>query len=324
MKLFILKLSKFILLPVFTLFMIDTLINVYSFDKGLNSSIDVKIAELSIIKDEINIVIAGDSRAERQLIPEIIEKKTGFNTINIAVSNGDLVSTVSEIKKNYSTSNFVFVISASSWQINDGAISPGYLSEKCFQKATIFEKVKLYKNDIVGFTKIYGRLIGEFANAILHVNHKHDGAIIKNKGFLGIEGVFKKMNTKEEIEQYIKSHRHYSNFVNNGIRWRIFNESIKELDNIASTSIIIQPPLSPYAKSFTKNTIIERAEKEYSQKLNTLSFDLKKIIFYDFYSKNEIVMEDSLYYDYYHLNEKGAVLYSQKIGDLLLENMSVK
>jgi hypothetical protein len=323
MKKFILKSSKFILFPVFIFFIIDTLINIYSFDKGLNSLIDAKISKLPIIEGKMNIVIAGDSRAERQLIPEIIEKKTGFNTINIAVSNGEIISTVTAIKKKYSTSNFIFVISASSWQINDGATSPGYLSEKCFQKATIFEKIKLYKNDVVGFTKIYGRLIGEFTSSISYPNYNYDEEIIKNKGFLGIEGVFEEMETKEEIESYIQRHRHYKNFENNGIRWRVFKESIKELDALESTSIIIQPPLSPYGKSFTKNTIIERAEKEYSQKLNNLSFGFEKIIFYDFYSKDELVIKDSLYYDYFHLNKQGAILYSQKIGDILLENIGL-
>ncbi|MDA9317158.1 hypothetical protein N9Q58_04505, partial [Polaribacter sp.] len=159
MKKFILKFSKFILFPVFIFLLTDTIININSSNRTLNSLMDEKISKLPILSGEMNIIIAGDSRAERQLMPGIIQEKTGFNTINIAVSNGELVSLVSAIKNKYSMSNFVFVISASSFQINDGAISPGYLSEKCFQKATIFEKMKLFNTDVVGFTKIYGRLL---------------------------------------------------------------------------------------------------------------------------------------------------------------------
>ena len=46
---------------------------------SLNYSLDSKISKLVIDTNKINIIIAGDSRAERQLSPKIICKKIKNN-----------------------------------------------------------------------------------------------------------------------------------------------------------------------------------------------------------------------------------------------------
>ena len=81
-------------------------------DTHPNTSMEIKIKMRSIDTTKTNIIIAGDSRAERQLIPKVIKSETGINTINIAVSDGDLISTIYSIKKFYSNSDIIFVISA--------------------------------------------------------------------------------------------------------------------------------------------------------------------------------------------------------------------
>lgn len=322
MKNFILKLLKFVLSPILLFLILDVFINFTAKDKGLNSLIEAKIAALPINNDEINIIIAGDSRAERQLIPEIIALKTGFNTINIAVSNGELVSSLAAIKEHYTGSNFIYVISASSFQINDGAIDPGYLSEKCFQQASLYEKIILYKNNITGFSKMYGRLLKLAVNSFTNSHHIYDTRIIKKKGFFGVEGNIEILKSKTEIQNNIEQHKHYKNLSNNYIRWNVFKKSINELNSMKSLSFIIQPPLSFYAKEIYKNSKIEQAETEYSNKLKKLAIENKNIEFYDFYTQNLLVLNDSLYYDSHHLNYSGAEVFSAKISELILEKIN--
>ena len=318
MKKFLLNLTKFVLYPIIIFILVDTLINLSTEHKSLNDLIDEKIEALPIKNNQINIIIAGDSRAERQLIPKIIKEKTGINTINIAVSSGDVVSTIAAIKEKFSESKCIFIISASSWQINDGAIDAGYLSEKCFQQATSFDKIVLYKDNVVGFTKMYGRLI----NQAIKVNYSTSEDIkkpIDNDGFLGINGKIKKFSTQAEMNDYIKRHKYYKNFENDRIRWKIFQKSLQDLDNLETISFVIQPPLSPYGHKVTKNSIIQKSELEYSKKITSLKF--KNIKCLDFYSNNISTLTDDMYYDLYHLNDKGAIIYSKLIANLVLNEV---
>jgi hypothetical protein len=320
MKKFISKIIKFTIFPVLLFILTDAVINLLSEQKSLSNLIDAKVAALPINKYETNVIIAGDSRAERQIIPEIIKAKTGFNTINIAVSNGELVSTIETIKKEYIQSKCIFVISTSSFQINDGAIAAGYLSEKCFQKISIYEKISLYKNNIVGFTKMYGRLVNQTFSSFFFKD-SYDQKAITNKGYLPVEGTIEKFKSKAEINNYINRHKYYKNFDNNNIRWRVFENSLTELNNLKSTSFIIQPPLSDYGKKSIKNSIIEKAESEYSKKLTNLKNNYKNIQFIDYYSKNIPALKDEMFYDLYHLNKNGGVIYSEMIAKLINEKV---
>ena len=73
------------------------------------------------------IVFAGDSRAERQLIPKLISKKIGVKCINLGVSSGELISFFPYLKL-FNQDSTLFVFSVSSFQINDKLVNPSYLS----------------------------------------------------------------------------------------------------------------------------------------------------------------------------------------------------
>lgn len=309
------------LVPLLLFLVIDTSINALAIDRSLSGEIEAKIRLLPINKGEPNIIIAGDSRAERQLIPKVFEEVTGINTINIAVSNGEMVSTVNALKEHYLNEDITVIISASSFQINDGAIHPGYISLKAFQEASISEKVRLYNDNTVGITKIYGRLIKEVVNDRFEINEDYDKQAIEEKGFLGVVGEFEPFKTNAEIESYIKKHRHYTNLTNDDVRLRIFEESIAKLSKLNFKTFIILPQLSNYAKQITKNTIIEKAETQYARSVDSLANMYSNISFIDFYTHNSISLADSMYYDYYHLNKYGAAVFSKELADIIVQKI---
>lgn len=313
---FISKIIYFAIFPLILFTLVNIVIDYKLNEQSIEMGIESKISNLKIDKNKINIIVAGDSRGERQLIPKIIESNTGYNSINIAVNAGDLVSTVFAIKKHYSGSNLIFIISASSWQINDGAISPGYLSAKCFQKLTTIEKLNFYKSNVWEFVNLYKKLIKQtilsfFSSDASFFNY--DSKIISELGYQATSGVIAAFNSDKEVNNYLSIHPWYMNISNNGARWRIFQEAIRELSRIDSYFILLQPPVSPYWKKITKNTYIDIAEEEYSKKLNNLVLEYNNIDFYDFYSKDINELNDSMYYDYQHLNSKGAMMFSDQI-----------
>lgn len=301
-------------------------------DEILNNSVESKIAELIIDTNKINVIIAGDSRAESQLIPEIIKDKTGFHTINIATSACDLVTIVAAIKKKYpSSSKIIFIIGASSWQINDGSIEPGYLSFNCFQKLNVLEKYMLYRKDLSEMVRLQIRLTESLMKNILYKylkdeNNTKDGDnIMKESGFLGLNS---NLNTQFEytnLKKDFDGHPFYKNINNNGIRWSLFQKAIRELGNMNSLFIIYQPPSSPFWKENTARTFIDIAEIDYSNKLSMEVRQYSNISFYDYYNNDIPELNDSMYSDIQHLNLQGAevfsVLFAQNIMKVYQKNI---
>ena len=46
----------------------------------------------ALVHDDTEVIVAGDSRAERQVMPAIIERRTGWRTVNVATTAGDLIT----------------------------------------------------------------------------------------------------------------------------------------------------------------------------------------------------------------------------------------
>ena len=91
------------------------------------------------------IIISGDSRAEFQIDPALLNQYTQKNCINVAESAFDLFSLTERLKLS-SLKNKTFVVSSSFWQINDGSIDKGYIREEALSKLSFKEKITLYQN----------------------------------------------------------------------------------------------------------------------------------------------------------------------------------
>ena len=323
MKKFLYHTFLFLIIPSVLFFFVHNIINYRLEDKSI-SDMENKITRLKIDTTKVNIIIAGDSRAEKQLFPSIIEKNTGYNTINIATKGGDLVSFLYAIKNRYSSSNLIFVVSVSSWQINDGAIDFGYLSNKGFQQMSFLERLRLHRDNPREFISMYFVLLSETFNDILdRPKELTDGealAIKNDKGFRGNTGYFQLLKDSIETTKYFENHAWYKHFSNSGVRWTKFQAVLKTLSTNKSYFIMYQPPASPYWKQLTRGTFIDKAELMYSKKLVEATKKYTNMEVYDFYNNDLPELNDSMYYEYQHLNKKGAGLFSEKISTIILQH----
>jgi hypothetical protein len=243
-------------------------------DEILNDLLEHKICELPIDTCKINIIIAGDSRAERQLSPQIMRKYINCNIINIAVSSCDLVTVVSAIKKMYPVnSKIIFVISASPFLVNDGITDPLYSSLNMFQKMTFLEKLKVYHSDLIVMLRLQIKLINSALKTLIvkwfHLKPASKiGEFSSSLGFYGVKGKLRKTsnNNSKSISSF------YDVFIKNanisGVRWKLFVNSIKELGAMKCNIIIYQPPISPYWRKVTRNSELNLLERNYSSILS--------------------------------------------------------
>lgn len=262
----------------------------------------------------MHVIVAGDSRAERQVIPEIIKENTSFDAINVAGPAVDLLTTTDIIKKYYANQPAIFVISVSSFQINDGCIHEGYLSKKCFQQLSLKDKVKLFKWDI---RPLYKMELTEFFCELGLIENPTQNDVTE----LGYVGVEETLDTN--ISTNLSAIPWYKNVKSDGIRWFLFCKAIKTLSQMNSIFIIYQPPVSPFWRKQISGTFIDYAEKTFSQKLGTELRKFKNFTYLDFYTNPLPLLADSLYYNTLHLNRKGSVVFTKYLVEKISEAYSV-
>lgn len=267
-------------------------------------------------KGPFDLIIMGDSRAERQLNPKTINRNTGKKSINLAISSGD----INRIKKFFivndellidlkENSNPILLVVASDWQVNDNAQKWGYLSHSTISFLTPFERFAVLNNKgdyfkfVVEGYKIY---IKNIIESIKGYNLKTG-----NNGFLPINEEFKGVE-----KSYPYNHPYYSKIKIDGWRWRLFASSIRFLNSNFRKVILVIPPTSPFLREMSKNTKAEKMTFSYIKNLKSLLKDerLDNITVWDFYNEHPLELSDSDFYDVEHLNSTGAEKFSNIIS----------
>jgi len=274
-----------------------------------DSGIDIKFNSLKK-KENLDLIIMGDSRAERQISPKIIDSVTDINSINLAISSGDInrirkffinnQKFLNEVNKNQST----LLISASDWQINDNSQSWGYLSLSTFSLLSPLERIKFLNNKSDYFRFIYNGY-KTYIIKVLGTSLMNNKKTSDSDGFLGIDREF---SFKDSEKIKLENHPYYSKINYNGWRFKLFEDSLRYLNSNFDNVIIMIPPTTDYWKLKTKNTDAQKMTLGYIERLKNLVLNenLMNIKIWDLYNFPPENINDSDFYDIEHLNVKGA------------------
>jgi hypothetical protein len=307
------------------LFIIPLLISILIFDYYMkdfifNDELERKISVLIKNKDEVNIIIAGDSRAERQVIPNIIEHETGLKTVNIATTACDLITLYKAFKKYEFLNNdkITLIVSTSIFQVNDGAIDTGYISYACIAEMSIIEKLIMFNLKLKELLLVYKNMISQAIATKKENFSLYDNDKI-NKGFSPFGGNIK-LPINIKLDTVRTQHEWYKNLNIAGTRWKIFKKALYGLSKKKCNIIIYQPPVSPVWKNYTRNSFIDKAEQNYSKNLSNEIANYKNIKFIDYYNNVNTELIDDMYYDIQHLNDRGAGIFTKILLTQLKHN----
>ena len=282
------------------------------FNRDLESKIRTFIAP------DTEVIIGGDSRAERQVIPAIIEARTGRRTVNIATTACDLFTLYNGLKKyGILSRNAALIVSASILQVNDGAIDPGYISAASVLDMTLLEKVGLFKDDL---RSLLVQMMKVFFRQARGLQPEPMDNTLRDQGFLGINGNIP-LPLKIRLDPENTNHAMYRNLALHGARWRVFRDA---LDRLAATRLRIYiyiPPASPVWRTYTAGTFFDRGEREFAEMLHAATEGYPNVRVLDFYSEPDARLNDNMYYDIQHVNRAGAAVFTEilmeRIGDEL-------
>jgi hypothetical protein len=200
------------------------------------------------------------------------------------------------------------IISVSSFEINDGAIKPGYISDTSFSQLTPLEQLQISKNHPkILFDFVISNLKSVMKKTLDYGNQK---AFIDTLGFNPIEGVLQENSLKINNQQ---NNPWYENWTSRGLRYEIFEKSIIEINKNVNKLYIYTAPYSPQWRKVMFGT------KEYNHEVefNHLVADIcqnNNIKYINYYDNKDFKNID--FYDPAHLNKDGA----NKFTRLLIGN----
>lgn len=315
MKKFLIKLFLFSI-PIIVLFNIPKFTH-YSFNDDINKKIN------SLIQDtnEPMIIIGGDSRAERQVVPRLIEDKFGIKTVNIGVNSGDIAILYNALKNhNLTNTNNTLIISVSSIEINDSVIDKWGIPQAYVTYISTVDNIKLFGDRYLNMMHERIKLIlGELFKIEANTKLSFTDTRLKTKGFLGIAGDISTYDFQNiDIFDDTLKVGWYLNSKHDGIKKEVFTKLIKKFADSDMNVILFQPPVSPAWLKRTKDTYIDSIELNHSKFLKNVSAKYDNIAFIDFYTNQSTVYQNSMYYNSVHFNYKGAEIFTSTLLDSLI------
>lgn len=263
--------------------------------------VEQKIYDL-IIKDQkgADVLIAGDSRAERQVVPSIFSAHTGLSAKNIAVSSGD-VEILAYYLKSFGLfdAKHILVISAS-FPFGNCETNRGL---------DVFPGIKSLKRSIIDKKLL--------AVSIVKEQLGETGVQYDNDGFLGISG---KIEFPILISTDLKETTHpFYQHINweSCSRWESIKILMRDAEKNGVDIIIYQPPVSPAWRTLISGSAIDEAERRYSLLLaeEAKKYKQTKVIDYYVHPEKTQTLSDEDYYDIQHLNITGAEKFSEILAN---------
>lgn len=306
MKQIIFKTLLYILLLIGLFAIIEILACKFLDNEVLKYDLTIKIRSLITSEDEYQLIIGGDSRAERQIIPILLKEYSNSNVVNLSTAGEQLITTVNAYEKYNLTNNKTILLSVSSPNINDGNLRnfQTNLNYSYIPNIPPLKKISLF--GLTYFEKIANTYYVFISEKIL-CNVKIDNQRIGNLGFLPVEGCLYDTSFVPEWS----THPWYFNSNPNGIKKELFIKAVEKMSKWNSMVVLFNPPVAPLWHQHYKGTPIDTFEVYYSNFLEELCEKYSNIHFIDFYNNGIEALDNSKFYNMQHTNSDGAKIFTE-------------
>jgi hypothetical protein len=274
------------------------------FDGQLEGKLD------AMLTDGIVVIVAGDSRAEEQVIPALIEARTGLPAINVATTAGDLVTLANALKRHgVPRSARVLIVSTSLFQVNDGAIDPPYISTACLLNLTTWERVRIYADRLSAPTSPLDFRFVEPPPVAMTAAKLRDHGFVANDKILSLP----------LPKVLLNAHPWYRSLSLRGARWRVFREALGRLAATGLRIYLVDAPVSPAWRAYTAGTFVDAAERDFAGMLDEAASAWPAVQALDYYTVPDPALGNEQFADIQHLNRAGA----QRFTTMLLDRVDL-
>ena len=264
-----------------------------------------------------SIVIAGDSRAAWQLIPEalsVVLSARPQDAVNIALKNSGtapVAAVFRELGHRFAPSPIV-VLSVSIWSVNDR--TPAFADDdEILWSLSWLDRLRLVGPARAMQTAFLAeRRLWQRAGSLLTLQP----AEASNREFFGHEAGPAERFTPEGIQRQIDflNSTWYARPKLDGIRWRRMEADLQSLVDAGVQVVLFDGPQHPALGAGIAGTAAGRADDLFHRRLAVLAKRLNILIlrYQDDWYDNEDAAD--IYYDVMHVTRRGAEILSARVG----------
>jgi len=262
------------------------------------------------------IIICGDSRADRMLDPDVVAAKTGLSTINFAESSGEIYG-FSKCLAAAGVTGKIVIISASSFQLNDGAVDMGYFGLDSYREIPLGPRFAMYRSHINAFLFMQEKLFEVALFGRSGVNEQ--GTLLRPDGQR-----FDVLNCKLwKIDKDFRNHAWYKSPELEGAKKPVLLQGLDKLAALKDCKILIyNAPVSTDFYELAKRLNVLPIEKTYDSVMTVEC--RKRNIYYHSFLEDTTLRDHQFYYDPQHMCREGVVRFSPAVTDLLFSLGIVK
>ena len=272
--------------------------------------------------DRPSLLIAGDSRAEWHIIPDLVAERVGVPqsaVVNIAVQNCESAAVWAgyrEFARRFSPRP-IMLLSVSFWSVNDSHNRGTQLvndetlwSMKLTDRLRIVPVQRALMSTFLAEKTLWRRMTVSVAASCTPV---------RERGFLGVD---KHITMPPDALAQCISDVQQSWFAGakvNGVRWRELVANLRKLLNAGVQLVILDAPEHPALLAALQGSPGGEANDRYHRQLAQLGETLSIPVLR--YGSDRFTGLDPniLYFDLLHLNREGAALLSAWVGDDLMD-----
>ncbi len=269
------------------------------------------------------IIIGGDSRAKHYLIPEFFMRKTGFQTVNLAVAGGDLdmFDDVLE-QKGLVGKKKILIFSVTIYEINDGysgfgPVEKRILAEEPWGIQKISHVAEYYRSLGLYYINQYKQFLRHKTDVAGNLGLENEGYDLglENQGYVPSNG-----HLEGPLPPDGTSETGWYNAFHIGIKAALFKQAIEHLAAAGDTVVLYKGPIAPAWAAQMKGSKIEDHEQAFSDLVRSEDEKYPNVYFLDLFADPTIGLTDEDFTDIAHLNDKGAHVFSEflvnKLGEL--------
>lgn len=260
------------------------------------------------------LIIAGDSRAERQVIPVQLGTVLGMKAVNVAFAASDLPLTYNALVRHaVLVDQPTLVISTTFFQVNDGAIDHDSISMPMLLRLGWADQIRLFREALPELVYRKAAMYGAWMKGGERCKPK----VIPEDGFYGVQGQLGSFDDGE-LDRFVCDHPWYRGLSFPGIKWKAFREALSDLASTGATVVLYNPPASPLWLRYTQGNPIDQMERQFTHMLQQEAVRYPNVYVIDFYSDPPVELTNAHYYDIQHLNREGAGILTDELAERIL------
>lgn len=267
------------------------------------------------------VIIAGDSRAKTQIDPYVIEARSGIKAINAAESfpfGGDITTFVNSLRANPEAlaSSPIIILSLSLQGVNDFHL-------ESLPMAGVWNWSARHHARLLA--RIPGRYLSWFGGKYLPALWRESGHVRRGKAFACTEEVglppaqsaARGFRPNYGLSQRPRTPDSAGWMIDNG-GWQALLDALAWLERSPARAIVLMD--APNHAEWTEAALgpdWPAWQARFDRELATVAAGRGKIRFLDLTAAPALGLEESQFFDMYHLNSSGAEKFSVWLGDWL-------